>query len=456
MERRQIQHLYRRAAFGIAPRKIELLQQRSRQDIVDQLFASSQKSTPLEINTEELDHFSGQGLLMNPKTRKSFVDISTQKLKEYNKLWLERLMDSHEILRERMTLFWANHFVCRDINIFHVQQFNNTLRSNALGHFGDFVKSISKEPAMLKYLNNKQNRKQKPNENFARELMELFTLGEGHYSEEDVKESARAFTGYNHNFEGDFMLRRLQHDYGYKQFFGHTGRYDGDDIIDIILEQKQCARFICKKIYGYFVNETIDEKRVELLAERFFKDYDIEKLMRYIFSSNWFYEERNVGTKIKSPIDLLVGINQVVPFHLKKESDGLKIQKLLGQILLNPPNVAGWKGGLNWIDSNTIMLRLKLPSILLNNARISITEKGGFEDSFSKYRRKRANRFVDVDVDWESFNKQYNEISIEVLEEFLIAPKLTKGTFLYLQGLSKVNKQDVCVRLLSLPEFQMC
>lgn len=456
MERHHLQHLYRRAAFGIGPESIDIHTNLSRKDVVNKLFVESRQFIPLEIDTNELDHYSGQSLVMNPKKRKSFVDVSTNKLKSYNKLWLERLMNSEDSLRERMTLFWANHFVCRDINIYHVQQFNNVLRANALGHFGDFVKAISKEPAMLKYLNNKQNRKQKPNENFARELMELFTLGEGYYTEDDVKESARAFTGYNHNFEGQFILRRFQHDYGFKQFFGHAGRYDGDDIIDILLEQKQCARFICQKIYKYFVNDTINERHIELLTERFYKDYDIEKLMRFIFLSDWFYDEHNIATKIKSPVELLVSINQIVPFNLKKEKDLLKIQKLLGQILLNPPNVAGWKGGKNWIDSNTIMLRLKLPSLLLTNAQISTTTKGGFEDSFSKYRKKRGNNFVDVEVDWTHFKKQFKNVSPESLQEFLIAPQIIKGTSYYLEGLSNSDKQDVCVRLMSIPEFQMC
>ncbi len=271
-----------------------------------------------------------------------------------------------------------------------------------------------------------------------------------------MKESARAFTGYNHNFEGQFILRRFQHDYGFKRFFGHTGRYDGDDIIDILLEQKQCARFICQKIYKYFVNDTINHKHIELLTERFYKDYDIEKLMRFMFLSDWFYDEHNIATKIKSPVELLVSIHQIVPFDLKKEKDLLKIQKLLGQILLNPPNVAGWKGGKNWIDSNTIMLRLKLPSLLLTNARISTTEKGGFEDSFSKYRKRRKNNFVDVEVDWIQFKKRFKDVSPESLQEFLVAPKIIKGTNYYLQGLSNSDKQDVCIRLMSIPEFQMC
>jgi uncharacterized protein (DUF1800 family) len=457
MKPSHIQHLYWRAGFGVLPNQRQVLSKKDKREVVDQMFFDSKNTTSLKIDTSEIDHFTPQSLLENKEKQRDFRKINTEMLKAYNVLWVNRMVTSEELLREKMTLFWANHFVCRDHNIFHVQHYNNTLREHALGNFGDFVKAISKEASMLKYLNNKQNRKQKPNENFARELMELFTLGEGHYTEEDIKESARAFTGYNNNFEGDFILRKLQHDYDFKTFFGHTGRYDGDDIIDLILEQKQCARFICRKIYNYFVSETIDETKVEELTNIFYQDYDIEKLMRHLLMSDWFYAEEYIGTKIKSPIEFLVGMVKTVPVRFEKKMDVLKIQKLLGQILLNPPNVAGWRGGKSWIDSNTIMLRLKLPSIILANAKISISEKGEFEDAFEKYHTsKKKNKFVTVKVDWDTFHTQFKNVSINELKRQLIVPELSEGAEAYLQTLRQSSKQDFCVQLMSLPEYQMC
>ncbi|WP_040252524.1 DUF1800 domain-containing protein [Psychroserpens mesophilus] len=456
MKPQDIQHLYWRAGFGVTPNELNTLSRLDKHQVVNGLFHYSKPSL-LEIDLSDFNLFSEKGLLKDKSRRQAFIKKSRNKLKIYNTLWVNRLVTTNELLREKMTLFWANHFVCQDANIFHVQQYNNTLRRHALGDFGDFVKAISKEAAMLKYLNNKQNRKQKPNENFARELMELFTLGEGQYTEEDIKESAKAFTGYNHNFEGEFVLRKFQHDYDFKTFFGHTGRYDGDDIIDIILEQKQCARFICRKIYSYFVNDIIDEGRVEELAAAFYKDYNIEKLMKYLFMSDWFYDDNNIGTKIKSPIEFLVGLSRTVPVEFEKPEDLLKIQKLLGQTLLNPPNVAGWKGGKNWIDSNTIMLRLKLPSIILANAKISIKAKGEFEDSFEKYHtQKIRNKLVSVKVDWETFEKHYSNTSFEALQQQLILSELSNGTQTYLKTLSKNSKRNFCVQLMSLPEYQMC
>ncbi|WP_425076253.1 DUF1800 domain-containing protein [Psychroserpens sp. S379A] len=457
MKQQEIQHLYCRAGFGIKPEELYAMSGKSRQFIVNSLFQRSAETYDLIIDTSDLEGYTEQNVIRDKRKRIGFIKDSKEKLKDFNVLWFDRMVNSNQILREKMTLFWANHFVCRDVNVFHVQQYHNVLRQHALGDFGDFVKAVSKEAAMLKYLNNKQNRKQKPNENFARELMELFTLGEGNYSEEDIQESARAFTGYSHNFQGDFLLRKRQHDYGFKTFFGHTGRYDGDDIIDFILEQKQCARFICRKIYSYFVNDKIDENKVEELTSVFYQDYDIENVMRHVFMSDWFYNDQNIGSKIKSPIEFLVGITRTVPIAFHNTKDILRFQKLLGQVLLNPPNVAGWKGGKSWIDSNTIMLRLKLPSILLANAEISIKEKGEFEDSFENYYSKKRKKRLDyVSVNWDAFEKQYANTTFEELKQQIIIPKLSEGTKRYLKTLNQNSKRDFCVQLMSLPEYQMC
>jgi uncharacterized protein (DUF1800 family) len=457
MKQLDIQHLYWRAGFGTSPIQLKKLSNIDRHQVVETLFFESKNATDLMIDTSEMDHFTSKSLLNDKKKQNIFSELSREKLKDFNSHWIDRLVTTEETLREKMTLFWANHFVCYDPNIFYVQQYNNILRNNALGNFGDFVKAISKEPAMLRYLNNKQNSKHTPNENFTRELMELFTLGEGNYTEEDIKESARAFTGYRHNFEGEFKFRKFQYDYGFKTFFGHTGRYGGDDIIDIILEQKQCARFICKKIYAYFVNETINEAHVEELTNLFYEDYDIERIMRYVFNSSWFYSEEHIGNKIKSPIELLVGMKKTVPMTFKKQSDVFKIQKLLGQILLNPPNVAGWKGGKNWIDSNTIMLRLKLPSILLGNAQISVKPKGEFEDSYEEfYAKGKRRKIVNVRAHWKVFEKQFQNATIKDLRSQIIITQLSDGTQTYLNSLSQSSKREYCIQLMSLPEYQMC
>ncbi len=458
MHRTHIQHLYWRAGFGISPQQIHANTTTGRIEVVEDLFNASKAINPLEIDVSDLKGMVAKQRIKDPKVRKAFNDKSREYIKDFNIAWLDRLVHSKSVLRERLTLFWANHFVCRDQNIFFAQQYNNILRTHALGNFGTFVKAISKAPAMIRYLNNQQNRKAMPNENFARELMELFMLGEGNYTEKDIKESARAFTGYSHNFRGEFVLRQFHHDAGVKTFFGRTGNFDGDDIIDILLEQKQCARFICTKLYRYFVNPDINEKHIDEMVDVFYPSYNIASVMKHVFLSDWFYDTKHMGVKIKSPIEYLVGIQQIVPFTFKERKDVLKIQYLLGQTLLNPPNVAGWKGDTDWIDANTIMIRLKLPSVLLNNAKISLKEKGDFNDSFrSHYFKRNSDKLpFKTEPNWNTFYKNFESVSVDHMLNYIINGRLNKGTEAYLKTLSKASKQDYSIQLMSLPEYQMC
>ena len=311
---------------------------------------------------------------------------------------------------------------------------------------------------MLGYLNNKQNKKKSPNENFARELMELFTLGQDQYTEKDIKESARAFTGYNHKFRGEFNFREKHHDENEKTFLGKSGNFNGDDIIDIIIEKKQCARFISEKIYSYFVNENINEKHIDEMVSVFYIDYDIENLMRFVLLSKWFYAEENIGTKIKSPIEFLVGMNTIVPYKIEKTKQIFWVQKMLGQVLLNPPNVAGWKTGRNWIDSNTIVTRLRLPSVLLNNAEIAYSEKGDEETMITNFKKRKLSRrsIIKVTADWKYFEENYKNNSNKELIHQVITSKINKGTAEMLARNEKLSKHDFVVQLMSLPEYQLC
>lgn len=460
MKTRHLQHLYSRIGFGLLPSDLDALSQFEKKRVVTDVLKQSKKATPLEMDLSELEAMIADRNMgaMDKKMKRDLQKISRKKVEAYNYLWINRLATSDQVLREKMTLFWANVFVCRDTHIFHVQRFNNTLRKYALGDFRAFVKAIAKEAAMSKYLNNRQNVKEQPNENFARELMELFTLGVGNYTEQDIKEAARAFTGWSFKPNGDFYLRKKKHDYGLKTFLGKTGDFEGDDIIDIILEQKQCARFICEKVYRYFVHPTINEDRLRELSEVFYKDYDITSLMGYIFMSDWFYEEANIGAKIKSPIELLVGIVKIVPLEFEKKKQVLYLQKVMGQILLNPPNVAGWMQDKSWIDSNTLLFRMKLPSVLLNDAVINVNQKGEFEDSFEMYyaKTKKANRRIKVSRDWSIFDTEFLQLTDKQLREILVLSEIDKDTEAFLGTLATVGKKEYLVRLMSLPEYQLC
>lgn len=450
---RELQHLYWRAGFGINPKSVTSLS-KNRTQVVEKLFADSKSISPIQLDLSFMDGVTQKDLRNNPSLAQELRIKSRKKLLNLNQTWINQMVNPKELLREKMTLFWANHFVCKDNNVVFAQKFNNTLRTHALGNFKAFVKAISKEAAMLKYLNGKQNIKNRPNENFARELMELFTLGEGHYSETDIKESARAFTGYNHDFNGNFKFRANQHDDNLKTFFDKTGDFSGDDIIDIILEDKQCAIYISDKIYRYFVNPKPNKIHIDAMADVFYKDYNIENLMRFVLLSDWFYAEENRGSKIKSPIEYIIGMFNTVPVKFEKEKGILKIQKLLGQILLDPPNVAGWKGDKAWIDANTIMVRLKLPSVLLNNAFIDLDENDKLRKKV--FKRNRGRLPFKTSPNWDIFSKNYNGIESKNLQDYIIQVPINKGTLDYLKSLSKSSKQEYCIQLMSLPEYQMC
>jgi len=463
MKQKHIQHLYWRASFGVDFKQVKSLKSSNKSEIVSKLFFDSKEVKKLELDLSEFDEIRNK---TNKELKEKYSEAELQKfrnkrnrkVRDLNNAWIDRLSEPNALLREKMTLFWANVFVCRDNDIFLIQDYNNTLRKHALGDFGVFTKQIARQPSMLKYLNNKQNKKSSPNENFARELMELFTLGVGNYTEQDIKESARAFTGWDYRKNGEFHLKKSQHDFDEKTFFGKTGNFDGDDIIDIILEQKQCARFICDKVYKYFINPTVDKKRLEEITNIFYKDYNISNLMQYVFTSKWFYNDENIGVKIKSPIELLVGIQKIVPVTFTKKQQLNYLQKMMGQILLYPDNVAGWVGGKSWIDSNTLMFRMKLPSLLLNNAIINLEEKGEFEDSFEKYydKEKKKNKFLKITKNWESFDENFKNLTSKELTDFLVLSKLDKDTATFLENLAVKSNRNFCIQVMSIPEYQLC
>jgi uncharacterized protein (DUF1800 family) len=461
MKDRHLIHLHWRSGFGITPSSLKSAKLLNKTKNVNSIFEISKQIEPIQLDLSEFDKF-----LKTPykKYKEIHGDEAATKLRQksqrmvrqLNFEWLKKIASTECVLREKMTLFWANVFVCRDNHILHAIQFNNTLRTHALGDFGAFVKAVARTPSMLKYLNNNRNVKLKPNENFARELLELFTLGLGNYSEQDIKEAARAFTGWNFKANGDFILRANKHDENSKTFLGITGNLDGDDVVDIILKQRQCAEFICRKIYTYFVNPNIDASHLEELTDLFYKDYNIKKLMRHLFMSDWFYNENNIGVKIKSPVELMVGIHKIVPSVFRKQRQVTYLQKMMGQILLYPVNVSGWKGDRYWIDSNSLMFRLKLPSVLLNNANISLNSKGEFEDDFSDFYNQKNQNFKVSDQARTYFETHYSKITKKELKAVLVLPKLDQDTKEMLKIYQNQNAYQYCIQLMSIPEYQLC
>jgi uncharacterized protein (DUF1800 family) len=367
------------------------------------------------------------------------------------------------MLREKMTLFWHGHFACRIRQPLLTQIQNNVIRENALGKFSDLLLAISKDPGMLQFLNNQQNKKNSPNENFAREVMELFTLGRGNYSEKDIKEAARAFTGWGANPKGEFVFRTNQHDDGQKTFQGKTGNFKGEDILNIILQNPKASTFICTKIYRYFVNENVDNQIVESMAKRFrSKDYDIKDLMEYTFKSDWFYLPENIGTRIKSPVELLVGLQRNFGINFQQKQPILFIQKALGQILFYPPNVAGWSGGKNWIDSSTLMTRMKLPELIFKDSEITFNPKDEGDVNTENLRKKIKQ--MQANIDWGAFQNNFPtdkpQELLDKLDAYLLSRPISiqqKSIILSkAEGKSGVSLlQNMAQSIASLPEYQL-
>lgn len=467
------QHLLWRAAFGPMAENVNELPDVSQKDLHKILVkTSSKKLEEFNVATNLLDGLVkgiqdvGMMQKLTRDQRKVLRKQSVEDIKNLNLTWLNEMINSEAQMREKMSLFWHGHFACRVINIYFQQQLLNVVRENALGSFGDLLREVSKTPAMLSFLNNQQTKKQHPNENFAREVMELFTMGRGNYTEHDVKEGARAFTGWGFNLQSEFVDRPFLHDTGTKTFLGKTGNFDGDDIIDILLEQKQTAKFITQKIYKYFVNDNIDNDKVEKLSEKFYQsNYDIKNLLHDIYTSEWFYNDENIGTHIKSPVELLVGIRRLIPMELAKPETQILFQRALGQVLFYPPNVAGWPGGKNWIDSSALMLRMRIPQILTDMDNFVVKPKDdddtmmGMEGVDKNTRPQQINSTID----WDAVTKVFDKIPRENLMQKISDVVLQTRDKIDPAILNKYVDKDArdgfikttMIELMSTPEYQL-
>lgn len=283
--------------------------------------------------------------------------------------WAERMLTSPRPLEEKMTLFWHGHFATEELKNDDYRlmlQQNMTLRQLASSDMSSLLIAMSKDPAMLLYLDNRLNVKGHANENYAREILELFSLGIGNYTENDIKEAARAFTGWR-NQGLTFIDDRAQHDEGMKTVFGQTGNWDGEDVVDLILQQEAAGEFIAGKIYRFFVREEISEQMLDELAARLRDDnYALKPFLRALFLSQDFYSEPSLGTQIKSPVQFLVSTYRKLGLERIPGTPYFPAAtNLLGQALGNPPNVKGWDGGRAWLNPSTILLRNNLIGHLL-------------------------------------------------------------------------------------------
>ncbi|HTL80301.1 MAG TPA: DUF1800 domain-containing protein [Bacteroidia bacterium] len=415
-DQKKLQHLLHRTGFGPTPELMERYDGMSLDKVTDKIFADAMNIQDLDILKRPATNDKGE---VAPIKAVALI-LKSQKDKEtLNLAWIDRMEVAHAILLEKMIMFWHNHFATSGNFGWLMQVQHNTLRKYALGNFGEMLHAISKDPAMILWLNNHENKKDAPNENFAREVMELFTLGEGNgYTEDDIKQAARAFTGWTIAKTGEFEFNAKVHDDGDKTIFGETGNFGGEDVINMLLAKNQMSIFICRKIYKWFVNHEPDEERVDELSERFrASKYDIKDLMYYIFTSDWFYDDVNIGCLICTPVELIVRMKRLCKVEVE-DQQMLAFQELLGQTLFIPPNVAGWKGGRYWINSTSLVQRMHLPKAMIDEGTARLNKRPAFEATDTG--KVAKDEKVKVKSDWGNIVKYFEKFDDASLTEEII------------------------------------
>lgn len=447
-------HLLWRAGFGPEIEQIDELKNKNIKTILKEVFNEGTFS-PIVYETPDIVPIEYTDPKATAEQKREIQKINQKQNNELNLNFLKKMTDSKEQLREKMAFFWHGHFATRINNPKFNQQLLNTIREKSLGNFKDLLFEVSRSPAMLSFLNNQQNKKDHPNENFAREVMELFTMGRGNYIEKDIREAARAFTGWGYDKEGNFNERKKLHDTGIKTFLGKTGNFTGDDILNIILDQKSTAEFITTKIYTFFVNEKPDSNRIKNLSEDFYQSgYDIKKLMSEILSSSWFYDKKNIGNRIKSPTELFAGMMRILPMNIQNPENITVYQKLLGQMLLYPPNVAGWPNGKSWIDSSTLMLRLQIPQIWSGLRPMEYSAREDDDMDMGMKSREALNKTFknpNIIIDWTKVDQALTQ---KKAEDYLIVNSESLDMDIVNQFSDQSTKINV-INLMSTPEYQL-
>jgi uncharacterized protein (DUF1800 family) len=358
--------------------------------------------------------------------------------------WLDRMRNSTHALREKAVLFWHGHWATsfQKVNSpFLMWQQNETFRSHALGQFEPFAQAMTRDPAMIRYLDLQASKAECPNENFARELMELFTLGEGHYTEDDIRESARAFTGYGVSQKsGGFNFVKRHHDYGTKRFFGKQGEFSGDEIVSIIVSQPRCPEFLSEKVWAFYAGRKPGNELRDKLA-RHYRSTGLHtgEYLREIFLSREFYSPEIMRRQIKGPVQWLVQSSNIFEVPLPPARLTQNALSQLGQVLFAPPNVKGWDEGRAWITASTLLLRYNISGELVRGETI----KPGVD----------INKIIPPDLTPDEVCKTVGWR----LFQSPMPPALAEKTkdFLEKNGDSKNARRDLLHLLLSTPEFQL-
>ncbi|UXX79463.1 DUF1800 domain-containing protein [Reichenbachiella carrageenanivorans] len=450
LNQQEVQHLLLRAGFGDNRQVIGSYIGQSPELILQKQFELCNKNTPVQIKLPKYEPTPYKEL--SEIEKQAIRKEAREQVKALNIEWIKTMASAPSSCQDKIAMFWHDHFACSAANGVFLQSYLDTIRGHALGNFGDMLKAVSKEPAMLQYLNNQQNKKSAPNENFAREVMELFTLGRDQgYTEKDISEAARAFTGWGFDRTGNFKFRQMVHDNNSKVVFGQTGNFDGDDILDMLLANKQTAHYISQKWVRYFVHSEGNEKLEKKVADAFYSsNYDIKTALTALFTSPDFYDKKNIGQRIKSPIELIVSVQRQLHLKIEDPSSLLYLQRMQGQVLFNPPNVAGWPDGQDWVDSATLLFRLHLPQLIFKSALIQNHPDSSFDDN-DAFAIKGRLRALKTDLNLNELENDFKNKSADDLALFLIQGKWSVDASAY-----PTDFIDQIIFLTSKPEYQLC
>ncbi len=358
----EARHLVLRTGIGAKWSEVNHISQLSLHQAINQLLKQNNQRTPA---TPRFSSWKKMDALYKNKSRKMMVRrIAEQEGKSLQTWWVTHLLTTKTPFLERMTLFWHNHFpssVLKTNQASFLHRQNLLFRRHALGNYATLLRAVAKDPAMLLYLDGHTNTKESPNENFAREILELFTLGRGHYNHKDIVAAAKAFTGWGLNSQGQFINNTAQHDNGIKTFLGQRGNFNGDHIINILLKQQRTAEVIAEKMWHEFVSDSKPNPHTVKKWAAVFRNsnYNISTLMRSVLSSKEFWDKRNRGALTKSPIQLAIGTLRTLPYRLPRHGIEHRLN-ILGQGVFQHPSVKGWGGGKDWISTQSILLRTAL------------------------------------------------------------------------------------------------
>ncbi len=373
---RAVEHLLNRAGFGARPPEIEAGVKLGQAALVEKLVTQRADVEPFFIDDiqipdpRDLKELSKEEI---QKKQQEYREKDRRQMLEYVGWWFDRMASGEDPLREKMVLFWHGFFttsaedVKRGVEVLRQNQF---VREHALGSYSDLLYGIARDPAMLVYLNNNVNKKGNPNENLAREIMELFSLGVGNYTEKDIKEAARALTGRGVSREGEYEFHPNLHDSGEKTVLGSTGKLDGDDLVKVLLRQDACANYVAKKMITWFEGvEPKPERAKEYGAFLHAQNYQLQPFLRKLFMDPAFYRNEVVGARVQSPVEYMVGTSRRLGTRTPAVILGSGAA-LLGQRLFAPPSVKGWDEGEAWITTASLMQRGNMAGMMLGVVKL--------------------------------------------------------------------------------------